>query len=128
MQALLRRLEKRIYVSLPDEAARTHMFTRLLKDRGLSSEQLSNMSSQTCGHSGSDIASLCKEIAMRSVLYYLSQFTHMPLEAAAISSCCQYAQAQCPQLGKWGIYIRKSAVSEPKPVIFWCLPDLANPL
>lgn len=69
MQALLRRLEKRIYVGLPDLAARSRMFSGLLKDRGLSPEQISQMSSETAGHSGSDIASLCKEVAMRWVLH-----------------------------------------------------------
>ena len=64
-QALLRRLEKRIYVGLPDSAARTHIFSSLLKERGLSPGQLAHMSSSTQGHSGSDIASLCKEVAMR---------------------------------------------------------------
>lgn len=78
VQALLRRLEKRIYVSLPDLAARTHMFTRLLQDRGLSNEQLSYMGQQTEGYSGSDIASLCKEVAMRSV-----QLLHVGLVLSA---------------------------------------------
>ncbi len=61
----MRRLEKRIYVGLPDTAARSLMFTSLLKDRGLSTEKLGHLSSQTAGYSGSDIASLCKEVAMR---------------------------------------------------------------
>ena len=65
VQALLRRLEKRIYVELPDVVARTHIFTSLLDGRGLSSQQLEHMSQQTEGHSGSDIAALCKEVAMR---------------------------------------------------------------
>ena len=65
MQALLRRLEKRIYVGLPDVAARTYICTNLHEGRGLSPEQLDHMSQQTEGHSGSDIAALCKEVAMR---------------------------------------------------------------
>ena len=80
MQALLRRLEKRIFVGLPDLAARTHMVTRLLKDRGLSSEQVECVSSQTAGHSGSDIASLCKEVAMRSALHSHCILLHRVLE------------------------------------------------
>ncbi|DBA79175.1 hypothetical protein WJX77_012098 [Trebouxia sp. C0004] len=70
--ALLRRLEKRIYVGLPDAAARILMFTSLLKDRGLSIEKLGHLSSQTAGYSGSDIASLCKEVAMRPVRRFIA--------------------------------------------------------
>ena len=55
-------------MSLPDAAARTKIFTKLLKDRGLSSDDFAQLSSSTAGYSGSDIASLCKEVAMRSAL------------------------------------------------------------
>ncbi|KAL3150569.1 hypothetical protein ABBQ32_000381 [Trebouxia sp. C0010 RCD-2024] len=71
--ALLRRLEKRIHVDLPDSSARMHIFTSLLKDRGLSTGQIAHMSSSTEGHSGSDIASFCKEVAMRPVRRFVAE-------------------------------------------------------
>lgn len=68
LQALLRRLEKRIHVDLPSQEARMRMFTSMLADRGVSQQQLLFLSEHTPGHSGSDIASLCKDVAIRYVL------------------------------------------------------------
>lgn len=65
VQALLRRLEKRIHVDLPSQEARKRMFTSMLSDRGVGQHQLTYLSQSTSGHSGSDIASLCKDIAIR---------------------------------------------------------------
>ena len=64
-QALLRRLEKRIHVDLPSQEARLRMVTHMLADRGVHQQLLTSLSIQTAGHSGSDITSLCKEIAIR---------------------------------------------------------------
>ena len=65
MQALLRRLEKRILVGLPDQQAREGMLVRLLQGRGPTPAQLAAAAAATAGYSGSDIACLAKEAAMR---------------------------------------------------------------
>ena len=67
-QALLRRLEKRILVPLPEAEARKDIVRRLLTDgqraRGLDYDAIA---SATERYSGSDLVSLCKESAMRPV-------------------------------------------------------------
>eukprot|EP00878_Enallax_costatus_P015755 GHUV01016509.1.p3 GENE.GHUV01016509.1~~GHUV01016509.1.p3 ORF type:complete len:216 (+),score=75.49 GHUV01016509.1:356-1003(+) len=63
--ALLRRLEKRILVPLPDLAARTKMLTALLGPRAGPDVDLSKLAAATEGYSGSDMTVVCKEAAMR---------------------------------------------------------------
>lgn len=66
--ALLRRLEKRILVPLPEEESRKNMFASLLtKDiaqPGLE-ESFTEFAKKTKGYSGSDIRLVCKEAAMQ---------------------------------------------------------------
>jgi len=64
--ALLRRMEKRVFVGLPDVDARCAMFTRLLRGRKLAPEvSVTDLAAKhTENYSGSDVATLCKEIAM----------------------------------------------------------------
>lgn len=66
--ALLRRLEKRILVPLPNENARSQLIKLHLTDNdraiGLDYVKLAQL---TDNYSGSDIVSLCKEAAMRPV-------------------------------------------------------------
>jgi len=63
--AARRRLVKRLYIPLPDEAARVSILSRLLgKERhDVSHPQLVSISQQTDGYSGSDMANLCREAA-----------------------------------------------------------------
>lgn len=73
--AMLRRLEKRIMVGLPDVEARKAMMEYYLPTEPVSSESASplkvgkldyeNLSKLTEGYSGSDIKLVCKEAAMR---------------------------------------------------------------
>lgn len=65
--ALLRRLEKRIFVPLPSKEARHQMFQYLLKGRIDSSVNPLALAEQTEGYSGSDIHVVCKEGAMAPV-------------------------------------------------------------
>jgi katanin p60 ATPase-containing subunit A1 len=66
--ALLRRLEKRVSVGLPDGDARAAIAHRLFRSRDVAEPRdsvLEPLSLKTEGYSGSDIATLCKETAMR---------------------------------------------------------------
>lgn len=63
--ALRRRLEKRIYVPLPDERARKDMMKLNLRDVKLSDDvDISHWASETEGYSGDDIRILCREASM----------------------------------------------------------------
>ncbi|QDZ25822.1 subunit A1 of katanin p60 [Chloropicon primus] len=64
-EAMRRRLEKRIYIPLPDEDARTEMFKIYLKslvlDEGVDVRELAG---RTQGFSGADIKLLCRDASM----------------------------------------------------------------
>ncbi|OAD55176.1 Katanin p60 ATPase-containing subunit A-like 2, partial [Eufriesea mexicana] len=66
--ALLRRLEKRIYVSLPDEITRLHMFRLYLSDEMLEDQNEINMILEmTKSYSSADIKLLCKQAWMTQI-------------------------------------------------------------
>ncbi|ESW30981.2 hypothetical protein PHAVU_002G193200 [Phaseolus vulgaris] len=72
--AMLRRLEKRILVPLPEPVARRSMFEELLPQKP-DEEQIPYdlLVDQTEGFSGSDIRLLCKETAMQPLRRLMSQ-------------------------------------------------------
>mmetsp|Transcript_76682 Transcript_76682/g.216861 ORF Transcript_76682/g.216861 Transcript_76682/m.216861 type:complete len:581 (-) Transcript_76682:17-1759(-) len=64
-EALRRRLEKRIYVPLPDEAARLRMFEHHLKDIGLGEDvDMVALAARTDFYSGADIQLVCRDASM----------------------------------------------------------------
>lgn len=63
--AMLRRLEKRILVPLPEPEARQAMFEGLLEGKQMGDLPIEEMVVGTEGYSGSDIRIVCKEAAMR---------------------------------------------------------------
>jgi len=72
--ALLRRLEKRILVPLPNEEARKNMLQNHFSSFRLENDiQLDECIKKTKNFSGSDIRTLCKEIAMMPLRRILSQ-------------------------------------------------------
>ena len=64
-QAMLRRLEKRILVGLPCGDARRALLRGLLADRVAPDVALDDLADRLQGYSGSDVALLAKEAAMR---------------------------------------------------------------
>ena len=64
----LRRFQKRIYVTLPDNASRTNLFNQytapLKKERSLKSEELAKLAE---GYSASDIKDICQSAQLRVV-------------------------------------------------------------
>ncbi|KAK4271842.1 hypothetical protein QN277_020475 [Acacia crassicarpa] len=72
--AMLRRLEKRILVPLPEPEARKAMFEELLPPQpGEEQIPYDLLVEQTDGYSGSDIRLLCKEAAMQPLRRLMSQ-------------------------------------------------------
>mmetsp|Transcript_3247 Transcript_3247/g.11760 ORF Transcript_3247/g.11760 Transcript_3247/m.11760 type:complete len:497 (-) Transcript_3247:72-1562(-) len=64
--AVLRRLTKRIYIPLPEDATRDALLRHLLKSVPceLSGADMRDVVRRTKGYSGSDLAALCREAAM----------------------------------------------------------------
>lgn len=80
--ALLRRLEKRIYVDLPDEYSRHEIFKIYLKHSLFEKEQYNMILKETCGYSCADLKLLCKEawmMQLRPVWAYLEN-KNLPLK------------------------------------------------
>ena len=63
--ALLRRLEKRILVPLPEEAAREDMIRKLVPLEKSDTLDYTDLARRTNDYSGSDIKLVCKEAAMK---------------------------------------------------------------
>jgi len=64
-EALRRRLEKRIYIPLPDEGARLRMLESLLKDINLSNDvDLPALATQSANYSGADIQLVCRDASL----------------------------------------------------------------
>lgn len=67
--AIRRRFEKRIYIPLPEEHARTHMFRLHLGNtpNHLSEEDFKNLGKRTEGYSGADISIVVRDALMQPV-------------------------------------------------------------
>jgi katanin p60 ATPase-containing subunit A1 len=72
-QALLRRLEKRILVPLPESKSREQMFHTHLDRYAEPGTNFSSLAASTEGYSGSDILLVAKEAAMRSLRRLVAQ-------------------------------------------------------
>merc|ERR1711907_769004 len=79
-----RRLEKRIYIPLPDLSARRSAFELHLKECALGQDvELDELSVLTDGYSGSDIRLVCREAAMMPMRRILAE-TQDPSEIARL--------------------------------------------
>ena len=78
--AVLRRLEKRVLVGLPEELARESMLRQNLKGRvDTSAINFEEIAAKTAGYSGADIELLCREAAMRPVRRLMSKLSEISL-------------------------------------------------
>jgi vacuolar protein-sorting-associated protein 4 len=68
-QAVRRRFDKRIYIPLPDDAARAHMFKVHLGDtpHALGERDFAALGARTDGFSGSDVAVAVKDVLFEPV-------------------------------------------------------------
>ncbi|MGB5090208.1 MAG: AAA family ATPase [Nitrososphaeraceae archaeon] len=64
----LRRFQKRIYVSLPNRASRSHLFGQYTKRLQMeSSMKIEDLAKLTDGYSGSDVKDICQSVQLRVV-------------------------------------------------------------
>jgi len=66
-EAMRRRLEKRIYIPLPDEAARPSLFEINLKGIEVDDIDMKALAKKTAGYSGADITNICRDASMMSM-------------------------------------------------------------
>lgn len=75
---MLRRLEKRIYIPLPDFKTREELFETFLNSKSIELVPRVNfqeLAAKTEGYSGSDVKLVCKEALMSSVRKMLPNMT-----------------------------------------------------
>jgi vacuolar protein-sorting-associated protein 4 len=67
--ALLRRMERRVYIPLPDAAGRAHMFRLHLGDtpHALTDADFTDLAASSDGYSGSDLKTVCRDAIMEPV-------------------------------------------------------------
>lgn len=67
-EALRRRLEKRVYIPLPDLEGRRELFRINMKDVELGGDvNLDELAQKAAGYSGADVANVCRDASMMSV-------------------------------------------------------------
>ena len=76
--AFLRRMEKRVYIPLPEMHGRKQMIRTHLSEFPIApslnkDDAFGTLATETAGYSGSDIKLLCKEISMRPLRRMLTQ-------------------------------------------------------
>jgi len=84
--AMLRRLEKRVLVDLPNAAAREAMFRSNLPEGFSESLDYAKLAGLTEEWSGSDIRLLCKEAAMHPLRRLMTQIETLETKAAAAAA------------------------------------------
>jgi katanin p60 ATPase-containing subunit A1 len=74
-EAMRRRLEKRIYIPLPDRVGRIELFDICLRKIDVDRDHvdLSALASLTEGHSGADIRIICRDAAMMPMRRLLAE-------------------------------------------------------
>ncbi|MEM6863657.1 MAG: AAA family ATPase [Bacteroidota bacterium] len=67
-EAIRRRLEKRVYIPLPNHKARVALFRLNMRDLDVASDlDLDDLAARTDGYSGADVANVCRDAAMVSL-------------------------------------------------------------
>lgn len=66
-QALIRRLEKRIYIGLPNQENRINLLKKYIPETNHNNIELDNVSAKLEGYSGSDIFSVCKDVKWKVI-------------------------------------------------------------
>eukprot|EP01039_Chlorochromonas_danica_P010234 gene10234-11328_t len=73
-EALRRRLEKRIYIPLPDVEGRRELFRINMQDVPMDNEvNFDELAEKTNGYSGADVANVCRDASMMSVRRIMEQ-------------------------------------------------------
>eukprot|EP01041_Mallomonas_annulata_P005654 gene5654-11405_t len=81
--AVLRRLEKRVLVPLPEVEAREAMLRKHIAERAVDDLPFEHLAVRTEGYSGADIELLCREAAMRPVRRLMDKLQELDRVAAA---------------------------------------------
>jgi len=87
--AVLRRLEKRVLVPLPEKEARELMLKKHISDRVDSTVDFTQVAEQTVGYSGADIELVCRESAMMPVRRLMQRIDELDNNSNPLSSTAE---------------------------------------
>ena len=108
-EAARRRLEKRLYIPLPDEKTRMELITRLMTKEGnpiphtMRLEDFMSIAVATDGYSGADLNGVCREAAMgplRSVKGFLTSVSLGDIRPVEMKDFQAALKRQKPSVGK----------------------------
>ncbi|RYG63547.1 AAA family ATPase, partial [archaeon] len=86
-EALRRRLEKRVYIPLPDQGSRAELFRLNMREVATSSDvDYEELAAKTAGYSGADVANVCRDASMMSVRRLMEQARKQGLSKAAMQA------------------------------------------
>jgi katanin p60 ATPase-containing subunit A1 len=93
--AIRRRLERRIYIPLPDFASRKQQFQLHTKSIKLSADiDFNELARLTAGYSGADLKSLCREAALLPVRSVINKLAPAEIRALNGSSALEFEVCQ----------------------------------
>ena len=97
-EAVLRRFDVKIHVGTPDTETRRMQTLRFLKNvaHNLSDSDLTNIADMTCGWSGSDMETLCREAAMAPLRSVISKLPERGKNLCSSTDSLHFQQ--CPSL------------------------------
>ena len=99
-EAIRRRLEKRIYIPLPDISSRETLFKIMLKGEKISPDvDLRALAAKMDGYSGADIATVCRDAAMM-VLRFLDTTKLQDVDPSSICITKEYFDMALQKTGR----------------------------
>ncbi|KAJ9505934.1 hypothetical protein QJQ45_017013 [Haematococcus lacustris] len=113
-QAIRRRFDKRIYIPLPEDSARAHMFKIHLGDtpNSLTEADYTELGRRTEGFSGSDVSVVVKDVLMQPIRM-LREATHFKQVQVAGQGKCGAGGAVLSGLFLYGVMWVPCAPSDP---------------
>jgi katanin p60 ATPase-containing subunit A1 len=93
-EALRRRLEKRIYIPLPDTEGRKELFRINMRTVELDSDvNLDELAEKSAGYSGADVANVCRDASMMSMRRIMEQARKQGLSREQVQSMLKEQKA-----------------------------------
>lgn len=94
-EALRRRLEKRVYIPLPDEQGRKDLFKICLKGLELADDlDWDELAAKSSGYSGADIQCVCRDASMMGMRILVEQMNKQGLSKAEKQAALKERQSQ----------------------------------
>merc|ERR1712032_312843 len=113
-EALRRRLEKRIYIPLPNEIARKELFRINMRDLTIGADVDLDVLAEGCkGYSGADITNVCRDAAMMSMRRVMEQARAEGMRGADLRAFMERKKSPCLLQSLWPTSTSRSNACHP---------------